>query len=459
MNTPDLTPEPSQIERTSFEPITLESVPILRTEYGLNSPFHKDLGVNGQLTVGHFGPAKIGCTYWEQLRNVDVLGPEYDYNEMREIIVVDWDDTIKDTGRFWVQAHREVLRDFNFTEEETNDDSILKLFGNIHVADTLGLDRFVEDGVQLTDDDIWVRIKSRAAEILREDPIDPLIIEALKVAKAMGALIPVWSSSPRELIEAAIEVNNIPDLFTAIVSVDDVDSDKHKPNPQGFLMAVKACDVIGGYLQPDEAYSDEKPLVIDGLWMVGDSPNDILGAKALGKGVATVWLETTLHGHNVHEKRETMLSKLERETRREAVLEAVHTLRPTLTARTFDPEEAKYGRNVPLSKMSKQDIQGLSTSNYNLARFLMLKNDRALLHRAEAVREALLCQGIEANPMGLDKRVGATEESEQTQDLVNGVIYGGKGTSGTYRIGARPKTSNPVRTMSNILARSEGPYL
>lgn len=355
-------------------------------------------------TVMAFGPDIDGCTTWESANGVDMLGDDWEkYDRRHERFVLDWDDTCKDSGKFWIVAHREILKDFGFTDEETTDDAILAVFGNIHVGDTLGIERFVKEGEQLDDAAVWSLIMDRAAELIASEPMDPLLVEALRRAKSMGAHLAVWSSSPRKILEATMAANGVEDLFDAVVSVNDVDADKHKPHPQGLLMAVKAMDVAQGYLSEEEDYSDEKPLRMNGVWMVGDSPNDVLGGKSVG--ASTVWIEHPLQGHNAHEKREKNIRRI-RETMGaiavKQVSETMNDLRPTLTIRTFDPEEAGYARNTSIMDMPAETVRGLTTVNINLVKFLIDRNLRAESYRWEHVRRELDRQGVELRSSGED---------------------------------------------------------
>src|SRR5689334_7695305 len=79
-------------------------------------------------------PNPYVVTEWELHNQVDVLGPDFEeYDSQSERIVVDWDDTMEDTGKWWMVAHREVLESIGFDAKETTDEAILTLFGNIHV--------------------------------------------------------------------------------------------------------------------------------------------------------------------------------------------------------------------------------------------------------------------------------------------------------------------------------------
>lgn len=348
--------------------------------------------------VWAYGHSRRGVTMWEHHNDVDVLGPDFEeYETTSERFVFDWDDTCKDTGKYWIQAHREVLLDFDFSEAETSDDEILKLFGNIHVGDTLGIERFAKDGKSYDDTDIWNFIKDRARDLLKLNPMDPLLIQALLFTKSCGARMAVWSSSPRQLILEAIDANSLSDVFDIVVSVDDVDADKHKPHKQGFLMAVEAMDRARGYLQPDQDYSGDTPLTMNGVWMFGDSPNDILAGKNCG--ASTAWIEHPLQGNNAFEKREKTMANLQASiggvaVGSESVDAALYDLIPTITIRTFDPEELGYARNISITQLPKEEVRLATTVNINFVKFLIDIELRARLYRSEHVREALELQGI-----------------------------------------------------------------
>ncbi|MEO8105446.1 MAG: HAD hydrolase-like protein [Candidatus Saccharibacteria bacterium] len=345
--------------------------------------------------VTGLGPVKgwtnpgMDDTSWEIFNNVDVLGPRHEsYNYLAERIVLDWDDTCKDTGKYWILAHREVLQEFGFTDEETSDENILSLFGNIRVANTLGLDRFVKDGQQYSDDEIWGKIKGSAREMLKQNPMDPLLVEALKQTKGSLTNLAIWSSSPRELLEEAVAANGLEGIFDAIISVDDVK--EHKPDPEGLLKAVYAMDVARGYLQPGEEYSPTKPCDMNGVWMIGDSPNDVKGGQAAGAN--TVAIEHPLQAHSSLEKRQKAMAQAAL-IGRTALEDTAHKLRPTLSIRNFDlREDGMYG-DVPVDQLSRDSVAKLTTDNVSFARFLIDPALRHAVHRQVNVYDALLEQG------------------------------------------------------------------
>jgi len=366
------------------------STPVLEREQNTQQP--KTIELEGLGTVsGWSNPSYYDATLWEIKHDIDVLGPDFErYDGHAERIVLDWDDTMKNTGKWWIVAHREVLQRFGFNDEETSDEAILRLFGNIHVGDTLGIERFAEDGKHYSDDEVWGLIKGRARELLADDPMDPLVVKAIKLAAGnKETRFAVWSSSPRELLLEAIEANGLEDVFDTVVSVDDVE--KHKPDPEGLLKAVKAMDVARGYLEPGEDYSDQKPLSMNGVWMVGDSPNDVKGGKSAG--ASTLWLEHPLQAHSAMEKRQKFMEEA-RALGSAAAARTVRDLMPTGALRTYDPAEAGLDAKYSVSQLPRDEIANLTTYNVGFARFLMDKQSRAGAYRIEKVYDALASQGL-----------------------------------------------------------------
>lgn len=306
----------------------------------------------------------------------------------RERFIFDFDDTLKDTGSSWVQAHREVLQAFGFTEEETSDENILKLFGNIHVARTLGIDRFVlPDGTACSDDEVWVMIKTRAAELLSSNMMDPLLVRTLRTLHEQGKPMAVWSSSPRELLEEAIKTNGLEDVFDIVVSVDDVE--KHKPDPEGIYKAVYAMDVARGYLETGEDYSEDKPLDMRGVWMMGDSPNDVKGGIAAG--TSTVWLEHPLQAFSARDKRSKELAGAESQDRKRDI---ARTFTPMLALRNFDATQLGLKPTESINGTTLEKLAALPTDNSMIIDFLTDFNQRRKLFRRELARKSLVAQGF-----------------------------------------------------------------
>jgi pyrophosphatase PpaX len=181
--------------------------------------------------------------------------------------VFDWDDTIKPTGHAWVAAHREVLDSYG-VKVDTPD--ILKLFGNINFAETLGLDKFTKDGRQLTAREVFDEVAAIAREKILVEPIDPQIIAMLRQLQASGRKIGVFSMSPGDLLREVIAQNELEGVIEAVVSVDDVT--RPKPDPEGVN---KVLDKLGE--EPNHAV------------MIGDSWKDVAAGKAAGTYTVKIW--------------------------------------------------------------------------------------------------------------------------------------------------------------------------
>ena len=98
-----------------------------------------------------------------------------------------------------------------------------------------------------------------------------LLPGAVESVRRMAELCPVAiaSSSPRLLIDAAVEVMGLTDVLTATVSTEEVA--RGKPSPDGYL---RACELLG---------ADPRLSVA-----VEDAPNGLLSALAAGMAVVAV---------------------------------------------------------------------------------------------------------------------------------------------------------------------------
>ncbi len=94
---------------------------------------------------------------------------------------------------------------------------------------------------------------------------------AVEAVRRMAELCPVAiaSSSPRLLIDAAVEVMGLTDVLTATVSTEEVA--RGKPSPDGYL---RACELLG---------ADPRLSIA-----VEDAPNGLLSALAAGMTVIAV---------------------------------------------------------------------------------------------------------------------------------------------------------------------------
>jgi pyrophosphatase PpaX len=99
--------------------------------------------------------------------------------------------------------------------------------------------------------------------------------DVLRRLKADGCILGVVTSKMRKTARMGVELCGIADVFDAFVTLED--TDKHKPDPEPVLLAMKQLGAV-----PEETI------------MVGDSPYDILAGQAAN--VATAGVAWSLRG-------------------------------------------------------------------------------------------------------------------------------------------------------------------
>jgi beta-phosphoglucomutase len=106
-----------------------------------------------------------------------------------------------------------------------------------------------------------------------QSPITP---GAAAFVRAAAARVPVAiaSGAARSTIEAALSLTDLPPLFSAIVSCEDVTHGK--PHPEGYLRALDLLDAAGGPYAPER------------VWVVEDSSVGVLAAQAAGMRVVAL---------------------------------------------------------------------------------------------------------------------------------------------------------------------------
>jgi beta-phosphoglucomutase len=107
----------------------------------------------------------------------------------------------------------------------------------------------------------------------------PITAGAAAFVRAAAARVPVAiaSGAARETIDAALAPTGLQQLFTAIVSSEDVT--RGKPDPEGYLRALALLDA---------ARAPAPPYVPDMVWAVEDATVGVLAARAAGLRVAAL---------------------------------------------------------------------------------------------------------------------------------------------------------------------------
>jgi HAD superfamily hydrolase (TIGR01509 family) len=112
--------------------------------------------------------------------------------------------------------------------------------------------------------------------ILASSPITPAAARFVRVA-AERVPLAIASGAARETIDAVLAGSGLRELFTAIVSSEDVAHGK--PDPEGYLHALALLDA---------ARAPAPPHTPDSVWVVEDSTAGVLAARAAGMRVVAL---------------------------------------------------------------------------------------------------------------------------------------------------------------------------
>ncbi len=165
---------------------------------------------------------------------------------MIEAIAFDLDGTLIESERVWEAARCGVTE---AAGGRWRSDAQLSMMGLSTPEWIAYMQR--ELGVALEAEAIKAQVLHRIALAYREKL--PLIAGAAEAVSALGARWPlaVASSSPRSLIELALEISGLADAFDGVVSSEEVA--KGKPAPDVYL---RACELLGSAPQRSAAIED-----------------------------------------------------------------------------------------------------------------------------------------------------------------------------------------------------------
>ncbi len=190
---------------------------------------------------------------------------------MLEAIVFDFDGVIVDSERLHYAALLEVMQsfDFSFTYET-------------YIAKYVGFDGRDAFRTLLTDaghakeaanpNTIATLCQEKASAFKRviQRGVQPIsgVVELIHEAHNSGLPIAIASGSTRAEIEAVLHVLDLNDLFTTIVSANDVT--QSKPHPMTYTQAVEQLSLSSG---PVAAIEDTEAGIASareaGLWVLG----------------------------------------------------------------------------------------------------------------------------------------------------------------------------------------------
>ena len=179
-------------------------------------------------------------------------------------IIFDLDGTLIDTEESWDIVRRGLARDAGLAWPDGATQAMMGMSTqewSTYLVDAVGLPVTPEEAARLT-------IEAMAAHHRAGVDVLPGAVEAVR-RMADRYPVAIASSSPRVLIDAAVEALGIGDLLQATVSTEEVE--RGKPAPDGYL---RACELLG--VAPGEAVAVE------------DAPNGIRSALAAGMAVVAV---------------------------------------------------------------------------------------------------------------------------------------------------------------------------
>ncbi len=179
-------------------------------------------------------------------------------------IIFDLDGTLIDTEESWDIVRRGLARDAGLAWPDGATQAMMGMSTqewSAYLVDAVGLPVTPDEAARLT-------IEAMAAHHRAGVDVLPGAVEAVR-RMADRYPVAIASSSPRVLIDAAVEALGIGDLLQATVSTEEVE--RGKPAPDGYL---RACELLG--VPPGEAVA------------VDDAPNGIRSALAAGMAVVAV---------------------------------------------------------------------------------------------------------------------------------------------------------------------------
>lgn len=181
-----------------------------------------------------------------------------------EAVVFDMDGTLTDTEATWDVVRRDLAAEAGLPWPEGATQAMMGMSTpewSAFLVENVGLPVTPEEAARLT-------IEAMAAHYHRGSTLLPGAVAAVR-RMAQRYPVAIASSSPRLLIDTAIEVMELTGVLSATVSTEEVD--RGKPAPDGYL---RACALVGA--EPSRSLAVE------------DATNGLLSALAAGMTVVAV---------------------------------------------------------------------------------------------------------------------------------------------------------------------------
>ncbi|PRR69693.1 HAD family hydrolase [Neomoorella humiferrea] len=181
-------------------------------------------------------------------------------------VLFDFDGTLVDTTELVIKSFQHTLKPY--LGRTVKPEEVYPYFG-IPLRD--GLLAFMPDRPELVNE--MIEVYRRFSEEHFDDLVRlcPGVREGLEYLKAAGIKLGIVTSRVRDTTLYGLRLFNLKDFFPVVVTMEDVGS--HKPDPEPVLRGV---ELLG--LSPAA------------VAMIGDSPHDIMAARAAGvTSVAATW--------------------------------------------------------------------------------------------------------------------------------------------------------------------------
>jgi len=180
----------------------------------------------------------------------------------KKFAVFDMDGTLVDSMPYWRALPVEFLRGAGVTGDLTE---ILEKIRSMTVPESVELFRTAYD-LPGTPEEIQRELNAVMEDHYRNDvPLKPGVKEALLSLKEKGVSMCVASATPNELVEVCLSRLGVRDLFSFVMSCEEVGAGKHQPDI--FLAAADRLGASAGEVCVyEDAYFAVKTAVEAGFY-------------------------------------------------------------------------------------------------------------------------------------------------------------------------------------------------
>lgn len=154
---------------------------------------------------------------------------------MFEGAIFDWDGVVVDSSSAHRESWERLAKERGLSLPENH---FARSFGRKNAVIIPEIYQWATDPDEISE--LGLRKEALYREIITETGLDPLpgAVELFRDLKAAGIPMAVGTSTPRRNVEAVMELIGAEDMFTAIISAEDVAMGK--PDPEVFLKGAAA---------------------------------------------------------------------------------------------------------------------------------------------------------------------------------------------------------------------------